>query len=810
MRLKYRFLTLVLMVFCAYFQGFCNFATLVDAAKKGNATLFFKSFSDMENKNIPVFDYEEDNGRDLLHYAAQGGNLKIIQFLAEDKKLPVNTTNHKGQMPQHIAAKHGNYEALKYLIDKENGTNLLAVDNDGNNLLHYASMSSNIETVRYLIENLRLINYINSQGGNHLTPLQIAAINGNVTIFFYLIEKGADINKKVFIDENGCIPPRALLTGDNNNDLIYNCEIDEISLLFYAAIGGNTKIITFLIDKKFDVNETSENCDITPLYLAAKYGKLDAFKLLIEKGAHLSLKNYADGTLQTIDSLLTVAYYRGSFDIVKYMLETSMFDIEQNVCGGCTLLQLSAQTGNAEEFMYLIEKKAKVNNVNHEGEDLLLSAIIGGNIDIVKFLVENKKFDVNKAAHGVEKPLQKAVRIGNFELFNYLLKHGANLYEKNNYGQNLLHIAVASGNLDIVKFLIKKGFNVNEFDNYFCTPMKIAMEQAKHYKRQGRLYEAQVKSSNGIIVYLGQNNAFSVPKSEYLANRIQLNKPIQVESKEEAGNENAIVEICKSKWVTVNNKMKIINFLLTAPTRNLLQIYIPQKSPEPQTATYRIQELYVTNLRRFSPKNLKTIFSKILFDRDFFSTPLSSFVILHEDTKNLRDKKKNNYYEAFKKNPSLIKYSPIGGLLFLREKTNDLMDGKLKDIITTNMTKSFLKDAEKKCLGISNKIDNLIPELTQRRANIAQLQRPIGSISDIASYLRTQKRNIQQSARNLINTTAALHFVKKEGPLKNLPPHTLLRIIEFCGMDFGSKLLKINPDYVPTLDPDKFWNVSTK
>ena len=66
-------------------------------------------------------------------------------------------------------------------------------------------------------------------------------------------------------------------------------DIDESSLIHFAAEGGNTSIIIKLLSLGLDVDSRT-NGGLTPLMTAALNDKQNAFDILIQNGADPSLK----------------------------------------------------------------------------------------------------------------------------------------------------------------------------------------------------------------------------------------------------------------------------------------------------------------------------------------------------------------------------------------------------------------------------------------------------------------------------------------------------------------------------------------
>lgn len=63
-----------------------------------------------------------------------------------------------------------------------------------------------------------------------------------------------------------------------------------IAPLREAALGGNTDIITLLLDAGSPV-DPADSYDITPLMMASLNGQIDAAKLLISRGANVNAKD---------------------------------------------------------------------------------------------------------------------------------------------------------------------------------------------------------------------------------------------------------------------------------------------------------------------------------------------------------------------------------------------------------------------------------------------------------------------------------------------------------------------------------------
>ncbi|GAW83821.1 hypothetical protein, conserved [Plasmodium gonderi] len=102
------------------------------------------------------------------------------------------------------------------------------LDANKNNVLHFAIYGSNMNNVKFIVENTNLINSINNDEQNGLI---ISVLNRNTEISKYLIDKNIDYNKK-----------------DKHN----------ANALLYSLITQNYEIFNILLEKKnIDININS-------------------------------------------------------------------------------------------------------------------------------------------------------------------------------------------------------------------------------------------------------------------------------------------------------------------------------------------------------------------------------------------------------------------------------------------------------------------------------------------------------------------------------------------------------------------------
>lgn len=202
-------------------------------------------------------DYWNRAGWHIVHAAAQGGNLEILQKLADDD-IPFDLVqrNEAKNTPLFIAMSHYKYPAFERLLDAS--VSVDGVGGDGYSPLHLAVKLNNLFFLLLLLDHTERID-ARTEDDYQDTPIMLAAMFGAESCFEALLSKGADVSIK---NKNG-----------------WSC-------LHAACQSGNTHIIDYLIQEGLNINAKAEYDLLkTPLHIAAQYGHFNAVKYLIRAGA---------------------------------------------------------------------------------------------------------------------------------------------------------------------------------------------------------------------------------------------------------------------------------------------------------------------------------------------------------------------------------------------------------------------------------------------------------------------------------------------------------------------------------------------
>ena len=120
-----------------------------------------------------------------------------------------------------------------------------------------------------------------------------------------------------------------------------------------------------------------------------------------------------------------------------------------------------------------------VNSIDEKGISLLHKAVIIGNIDLVKLLVENgADLDIElqrvNSNHMRLTPILYAVIQNKKNIVSYLINKGVDVDKKLNSNTTILHHASAHNHVDLVQLIISKDADINSCDTNGMSPLHYA------------------------------------------------------------------------------------------------------------------------------------------------------------------------------------------------------------------------------------------------------------------------------------------------------------------------------------------------
>ncbi|KAJ7233137.1 cyclin-dependent protein kinase inhibitor [Mycena haematopus] len=201
------------------------------------------------------FQFIDDiNGRTCLHETAIAGALRLAQICIE-KGVDVGKIDTYGRTALHYAAMNGHPDICHLLLQ----TNLSAdiQDMDNYNALVYATLRGSVDCVRVLLDEGKVQMQPNPATGD-LIPLSLASQSGHVDVATLLLQRGAH-----------CLP---------NSNGEYPMHL--------AAREGHAEVCRLLLHH--DGWDTPDKYhEWTPLFHAARYGRSDCVRILLDAGARV-------------------------------------------------------------------------------------------------------------------------------------------------------------------------------------------------------------------------------------------------------------------------------------------------------------------------------------------------------------------------------------------------------------------------------------------------------------------------------------------------------------------------------------------
>jgi len=210
-----------------------------------------------------------------LHYAAANESLESVQCLLEHDAELSAKTDSSGESALSIAVNSDHEHIVRELIDA--GADLDEIIN-GQTLLHLACASSFAKVVRCLVDRGHEMDILDDSGRN--SPLMIAIRTQSLSICKYLVSNGASVD---FASRTGWLPIHEAACLDNVQFLqLFLSSEESKRLSTHAAQSSDALTVASVINN-------TDKFGVSPLHVAAKYGRLHIVQFLIANGADPTL-----------------------------------------------------------------------------------------------------------------------------------------------------------------------------------------------------------------------------------------------------------------------------------------------------------------------------------------------------------------------------------------------------------------------------------------------------------------------------------------------------------------------------------------
>lgn len=503
----------------------------------------------------------DDGGHALIHLAVMNSDLDFLSFMTREAGERLNANietkkDHKTALL--IAASRGDVGTVKYLMSLKS-VNKKCRDSGGQMAHHIACSSQKKEKNEMLGEK--------GESTNDQEREEAKRVCIDKYTKYYMKESIKASNHKAVsansLDENECkdsasiedTHERSCISSDSKDSASIEETIEKSCILCddktsannseEGFVASNLDVLKYLIEEQdFDVNE--KDCSRqTPLHHACSVGDIRIVGYLIAvKGIDINARDKEGRTP------LIAAFTSGNLPIAKFLVESSDADIGAVDNDGRNSLHLSSQKGLFENVVYIfslqdqhkksanrqplfhndrdesdtendIENESKdpsvldANSPDSYGRTCLHLSFEGGNVELIKFLLNRPEIDLNARDKGGRTLLHFAASFNYLFIIDFLASLGPiprklscnggsygydggygygygrqsssrkkfdlkNVNAKANHDWTALHFAAAGGFVEMCQFLVSiKYVNANARDSTGMTPLHLAVQYEK-------------------------------------------------------------------------------------------------------------------------------------------------------------------------------------------------------------------------------------------------------------------------------------------------------------------------------------------
>lgn len=438
-------------------------------------------------------------------------------------------------------------------------TDINALDEDGNSVLHLAALIDDADLVEFFIFKGADPELKNKAGD---TPLHVAIKNNSLRAAKILAATGSTLFTKD--GENVTALDAGLEKGEEFYNIFITPETGTIkdpegkTIVHYFVESKNRDAVLTCINKGLPIS-IKDNKGLTPLDLAFNYiNDYESVQIaadLIQGGADeittdfayfqnaVSNRNlserYADG-----QTPLHLSSIHGHKAIAEYLLKNNASSSAQD-SQGSTPLHEAVRYGNLEIAALLLENGANVNAKDNIGKTPIMILPPQDKVEkTYKLLIENKADLTQKDMYGDTILHTAAMLKLNSELITLLTKNGADINARNKEGVTPLHIAIQQQDAKTIKLLTTNGANIHSMNKNKQTPLTLALNS------ENEIFEATINSSNimsqdsdgNTPLHIAILNDAGLPKIKYI---ISLTEDVNIRNSE--GNNSLFLAILKNR-----------------------------------------------------------------------------------------------------------------------------------------------------------------------------------------------------------------------------------------------------------------------
>jgi len=404
----------------------------------------------------------QGDGNTALHWAAYRDDLEMAQALLKAGASLKATTRIGNMTPLFFAAKNGDAAMVDLFIKA--GASVNAANDNGTTPLMLAAAAGKADAVKALLDHGADANAADKTNGQ--TALMFAAVLNRDAAVKVLAERGAKLDAK---SNTTVVPENRRYENMENRRVRDPLSMGGNTALLFAARDGQMEAVKTLVAAGADVNASSDSDNMPPMTQAIVTGHLDIAKYLLDHGANPNIvtkaskitalwavidsryaqkewypppttdqekTNHLDLMNQLIDRGANVNARLGSRPWYRGFGNSSSPDQE-----GSTPFWRAALALDIPAMKLLLSRGADpeiatihgstaleaVAGMNHSHQGVNEVQGTNARFDAVKYLVDDLGFDVNAKDDKGYTPLHGAALIGQDEIIDYLMAHGADI-----------------------------------------------------------------------------------------------------------------------------------------------------------------------------------------------------------------------------------------------------------------------------------------------------------------------------------------------------------------------------------------------
>ncbi|XP_029946888.1 ankyrin repeat and SOCS box protein 14 isoform X2 [Salarias fasciatus] len=363
---------------------------------------------------------------DLIFTAIRQGDEKQLRSLSVRQKEEFSQTDSRGWTPLHEAAAQRNQSVLELTFSASGPDSLERRTPRGQTALFLAVERGLIENASFLLDRGAKPD---CQDQEEDSPLFVAIRSDRCDLVKLLLLRGSQV------DQQGCHGRRPLHEASRLGRAALAGLLLEagarpdprshfgLTPLALAAQGGHLEVVELLLRRGADVLSQAQD-EASILYEASSSGDPAVVSLLLEYGADANVAKHTGH--MPIHRLA----HRGHLEALKLLLPvTSIGEVNDS---GMSPLHSAAAGGHAHCIKALLDAGYDPNYMLHpwvrrsyddERKSALFFAVTNNDVPSARLLLEAGAM----ANQDPVKCLQVALRLGNYELINLLLRFGANV-----------------------------------------------------------------------------------------------------------------------------------------------------------------------------------------------------------------------------------------------------------------------------------------------------------------------------------------------------------------------------------------------